>query len=343
VELLLKEFGGAKDGRFQVPGGAIRLTAGDEDLAARVIDGAEECSLPVVYLSCLAQGGYPVDPDALAADLAGMAHVMVEPDRAFFQGLLERVTRGGVFGGSAGIYWPAGTGRTALFRSSQHPDPAALGKLVRDQVRRALANRRPRLECGWPAVQELVAREAIDALRVAKSGDVDAYMEAFDREMEAKNEQLRQSEAANSWLRAEVQRLEEQAGNSGIPLRYKERNFYPREIEFIVRDAIEIASRNVPPDSRRLHVLVYLLDANEEDSPAEDLKDRIKELLRGYQSMDNPTREGLKKMGFKIEDGGKHWKILYMDDSRYTFTLAKSGSDHRGGLNAAQDIARLFF
>ena len=59
--------------------------------------------------------------------------------------------------------------------------------------------------------------------------------------------------------------------------------------------------------------------------------------------MEARTRRGLEEMGFSISDDGKHYKLVFQGDDRYTFTLAKSGSDHRGGLNAAGDIARLLF
>ena len=48
-------------------------------------------------------------------------------------------------------------------------------------------------------------------------------------------------------------------------------------------------------------------------------------------------------MGFRISNGGKHYKLVYQGDDRYTYTLPSSGSDHRGGLNAANDIGRLMF
>jgi hypothetical protein len=48
-------------------------------------------------------------------------------------------------------------------------------------------------------------------------------------------------------------------------------------------------------------------------------------------------------MGFAISDEGKHYKLVFQGDDRYSFSLAKSGSDHRGGLNAASDISRLLF
>ena len=48
-------------------------------------------------------------------------------------------------------------------------------------------------------------------------------------------------------------------------------------------------------------------------------------------------------MGFRISNGGKHYKLLYQGDDRYTYSLPQSGSDRRGGLKAASDISRLMF
>ena len=54
-------------------------------------------------------------------------------------------------------------------------------------------------------------------------------------------------------------------------------------------------------------------------------------------------RRELEDMGFSISEDGKHFKLVFQGDDRYTFTLPKSGSDWRGGLNAASDIGRLLF
>lgn len=48
-------------------------------------------------------------------------------------------------------------------------------------------------------------------------------------------------------------------------------------------------------------------------------------------------------MGFSIEEDGKHYKITFAGDDRYMFTLAKTGGDFRGGLNAAATISNRLF
>jgi hypothetical protein len=93
-----------------------------------------------------------------------------------------------------------------------------------------------------------------------------------------------------------------------------------------------------------MHVLDAVLAANPSaDDEVAALRERLKQTLRDSRGMEAKTRRGLEEMGFAISDEGKHYKLVFQGDDRYTFTLPKTGSDHRGGLNAASDIARLLF
>ena len=74
-----------------------------------------------------------------------------------------------------------------------------------------------------------------------------------------------------------------------------------------------------------------------------EYREALKGALRAYRTMDGKTRKTLEGMGFSISEDGKHYKLIFQNDDRYTFPLAKSGSDYRGGLNAASDIAKRLF
>ena len=107
---------------------------------------------------------------------------------------------------------------------------------------------------------------------------------------------------------------------------------------------IEDAVTRVPQDSRRQHVLTSILETNKlDDNPLEGRREQLKKLLRGMSTIDGKMRRELEDMGFSISEDGKHFKLVFQGDDRYTYTLPKSGSDWRGGLNAASDIARLLF
>jgi hypothetical protein len=182
-------------------------------------------------------------------------------------------------------------------------------------------------------------------LKDAGSNEVQSYVEAFEDERVAKSAALEAAETEILRLKAEIRRYETQEGNSsGIGLSVGgEHDFYEGEILDAVLDALRASIDRVTRDGRRHHILDSILASNPISQKRVENRERIKELLRGYQSMDAKTRKDLEQIGFSISDSGKHHKLLYQNDARYTFTLAKSGSDYRGGLNAAGDLCRLLF
>ena len=116
---------------------------------------------------------------------------------------------------------------------------------------------------------------------------------------------------------------------------------YAGELLGVVGAAITDAVTRVTEDSRRQHILKSIVAANPPTGEAEAMRNRLKSLLRDFRSMEAKVRSALQDMGFEISEEGKHYKIVFQGDERYTFTMPKSGSDHRGGLNLAGDISRL--
>jgi hypothetical protein len=199
--------------------------------------------------------------------------------------------------------------------------------------------------CTWAYVQECVSRQTIQALRASGSQEIERYIETFDKELEAKTQRLDDANREIMRLQKELQIYEVRlkAGNGSL-LQSGEQDLYPNEVLSIVRQAIADASTRVPDDSRRKHVLNAVLQATPEpEDVAASMRVKLKQLLRGSRGLDARTRRGLEEMGFAIAEEGKHYKLTFQYDDRYTFTLPKSGSDCRGGLNAASDIGRLLF
>lgn len=346
VRTVLESLGGAADGPLQIRGKAHALANTDIDLAAKLIRGEAGCRLPIVYVSARFQGGYILDVDRLAADVSGMAHVVVEPNRPFSVRLQLEVDSENVYDGTIGIYWPEGGGRRAFFLGGDYPTPGLLAGAIKDEVRTALLNRRPIARCTWAYVRETASRQAIHSLKASGSKALEDYVKTFDQEIEAKDQRLEDAEKEIQRLHNELRKYEARAGTaSGGLLRLgRERDVYPNEVLCILLDAIEDAATRVPEDSRRQHVLTSVLEANKLDgSPLEAHREQLKKLLRGMTTIDGKMRRGLEDMGFSISEDGKHFKLVFQGDDRYTYTLPKSGSDRRGGLNAASDIARLLF
>jgi len=343
VRVLLDDLGGSGDGVLSVGRTPYRLDNVDVDIAAQLILGRAGCRLPIVYVSASFDGADRVNTERLASDLSGMAHVVVEPNRAFSLRLKIEVDAQNVYGGTIGVYWPDGAGRRSFFLVRDET-PRSREIAIIDDIRYALANRRPLDRCTWSASQALVSRSSFEALKAAGSQEVNRYVQEFDKELAAKSQQLEEAELEIKRLNAEIRKYETRSPiGSGVALRTgREQDLYPGEITGFVLDALRDAVPRTLSDSRRQHVLTAITASNESSDQGTKIREALKNLLRGMTRVDPKVRRGLERLGFTASDDGKHWKVVFQGDDRYTFALPKSGSDSRGGLNAANDIARLF-
>lgn len=345
VRTLLDTLGGAADGELTVSRHPHKIGSNDIGLAARLISGDARCHLPVVYVSCRFNGGYAIDPLRLADKLAGMAHVVIEPNRPFSLRLKIEVSSENVYGGAIGIYWPDGGGRRALFMSHEYDSAEEMTAAIALEIRTALTNRRPLVRCTRPAIQESVSRKTFNALKSAGSNQVEKYIEEFDKEIKAKDEKLAYADREIDRLRAEIRKYETQRSlGSGLLLKTgSEQDLYTSEILDVVLISLKDAMSRAHNDSRKFHILNDLVSANTIRGEADSKRDIIKDLLREYRSMDSRIKKNLEDIGFDVQEDGKHCKLVFQGDGRYTFSLPKTGSDHRGGLNAASDISKKLF
>lgn len=345
VPALLNALGGGQDGPLCVSD-QPRLLAGHElPLAADLILGYSDHRLPIVYVSACFQPGHTINPQRLASRLAGRAHVVVEPNNSFSRQLQALAESANVYGGTVGIYWPEGGEPRRFYLGTLYQTAAELGDAIQEELHRTLRQRRPLPRCTWAHLREQVSQNTIAALKSAGSLSIDDCIRSFDEELAAKEQLLQEAEEEIERLRQELRQREVRSNDGNILLAPgTERNFYDQEILGIVLDALADARKYVPPDSRRHHVLQSIVGANPlPHRTANAHREALKNLLRGTSTIDARIRRGLESMGFRISNGGKHYKLVYQDDDRYTYTLPSSGSDHRGGLNAANDIGRLMF
>ncbi len=343
VRTFLNRLGGGIDGEIKIQDAPLRLTSADVGLAARCITGQAGCRMPLVYVSARFQGGHILNADALGDTVAGMAHVLVEPNRDFSVRLMQQVSSQNVYGGTIGVYWPDGGGRRSFFLGREFESAAELERAVAEEIRSALLNRRPLARVTWAAVQEALSRRTYSTLKEQGSTQIEKYVEEFDKEIQSKQEELADAEREIARLNSEIKKYQAQSPmQSGLVLQTAtEQDLYPGELLGVVRDALTDAVSRVPSDSRREHILNSIVKANPPIGESEAMRSRLKALLRDFRNMDAKVRGGLQEMGFEVSEEGKHFKLVFQGDDRYTFTLPKSGSDHRGGLNAAGDIGRL--
>lgn len=340
IRQVLEKLGGGMDGEIPVADKPFRLADGEAGIAAALIRGLAKNKLPIVYVSAGFDGNHLINPDELALYVSGMAHVVVEPTREFSYQLKTLTDSRNAFGGTVAVYWPESDARKSYFIDETTPNPRSIQLEIAKDIRLALANRRLRSTCTWAHLKETISRKKYELLKSQGSTALDEYVAAFDAEQAAKDGKLIEAEQEISRLHAEIRRLESanQSSATGVIVPGKEQDLYPNEIRDIVVAALQEASRSAHQNSRREHVLNDLLVANTLSGQGEKLENEIKSLFKTYRDMDTRTRSALERLGFVITEDGKHYKMVFQGDGRYTFALAKTSSDHRAGKNIASDI-----
>ncbi|STZ75671.1 hypothetical protein [Bergeriella denitrificans] len=354
VKQLLANYGGGMDGEIPVSDKAIGLADGDEAIAAALIRG-EGCNiLPIVYVSCgFGEGGYAVDPKLLAQDLAGLAHVVVEPGRSFSVRLKQLTDARNVYGGSIGVYWARGSERKSYFLSEVLADERALKDKIREDIIRSLVNRRQTSICSWLHLKDSLSKQRLAQLKknhyeaAGQDATVQEYIDAFDNELKIKEAHLAEANQEIARLEAEIRRLSaSQFGRSGGILNTGvEQDLYDGEIRSFVLEALENQlERGAAAGSRQADILSDLIAANRMD---EDLRlhkrNELKKLFNDYTHLTPKILNGLKRIGFAHSEDGKHHRFTFADDNRYQGTASKTSSDHRAGKNFARDLGNKVF
>ena len=341
VKTILNNLKGGLDGESYVSDKPVLLGLNDVNMTTRLMNGDADNYLPIVYMSCSFTGGHPVDPAPLARVLAGMAHVLVEPDREFSRMLQINVGSRNVYGGRVGVYWPNGE-RSVYFINDQMPSDGAVRKTLCGDIRTALLNRRSLSRITWSQAEAQIARKAFNTLRAAGSDNIEEYVAAFDSEIAIRESQLGEAEAEIQRLKSQLRTVDGGGGSQkGVRLDTGgEQSYFDGEVTETLRDALIRASENEQDGGRRQHLIQSIVSLMPVSDSMKHRRDVLKNALGQYKSMTRDARKALEDLGFAITDDGKHIKLVYMQDGRYTFILPKTGGDGRGGMNSVSDIAK---
>jgi hypothetical protein len=345
VKVLLRELGGGFDGILPIDDKPALLQEDEVDVAASLMRGTARNRLPVVYVSTDWSRNYAVDVKRLAADLAGMAHVVVEPSRQFSFALNRNVDGINAYNGAVSIYWPAGIGAQARFLPGRFNSIRELETTVKDEIRAALTNIRPKIESTYSYLREVIARARLQQLRQEGSADWEQFAEELDTELGAVRQQLADAETEIRRLMSENMRLQSFAKTKGegVLATGSEQDFYPGEIKECIVDTLKAGRGKVHNNSRWMHIIEDLIAANPVEDDSEKIAARIKELLSKGEKFGSSERRVLEDLGFVITDSGKHVKAVYHGDDRYVFSISKTPSDSRAGKNLVSTITNKIF
>ncbi|GAB5389055.1 MAG: hypothetical protein Alpg2KO_20230 [Alphaproteobacteria bacterium] len=349
---------GAKDGAMPIQADPHLLEDAEADFVAELMEGNPPRHLPVIFISAF--GGKPLRVDAqyIAAKLAGMAHILVEPHRGFSFLLKDKVSVPNAFAGTIGVYWPE-----TRFVDLLHPEDrfeqvqSEMQDRLIKKVIDVMAGRKPLPRLMRDTVLKALTRQEQAAAKAEVEAVADELIEQLDTEADELDARLEQVEAELAQANAQIEALQAAlAGQAGADAAAAsgtgklvlatggESNFYDGEIRDFVLDAVEYAlDRAIGPKARRRDVLQALLDHNQPGGEAAKRVDALKQLFKGFTHLDRATRKQLQDYGFEITDDGKHYKATWNGDERYVVSLPKSGSDGRTGGNLTSQFSNWFF
>lgn len=339
VRVLLDKIGGGLDGELWTRDVPHALTANDKNMAIRLMNGDSSNYLPIVYVSRNFRDHLSVDAVALARQLGGMAHVVIEPSREFSRELQPYTESRNAYGGAIGVYLP--TGRRSLYLPAGESEWEARNR-ISQVVRDCLLTRLTLPGFSWADVEAEKSRKNIEELKKAGSTDFDAFVREFDTENRALQGQIeaqkQEIDQLKNELRSAITSPDKQSSSAGTLLSIQE--FFQGEAEHILKEAVENQIKSVPDDSRRLHVLSDISAKLNYSEDFERRKASAKATLSKAERLDSKTLKALEDLGFSVSSDGKHHKFTYFGDSRLTFVMAKTTSDWRAPKNLASEVTK---
>ena len=325
-------------------------------LAQLCLEDDSAFRLPVVYLTrewfiehCV------VDEGVLARRLCGVAHVLVESDKDVSRTLKDLCHGKNVYNGGMAVYFPSVSAAAKRFIPYDGMDvEKVMTQMMRMIFRYMNQQKREPLDT-WDGIQMmqmrrqtkqlLAEKRRIEENRKQTSKEKEQYWDEYVKaqtQVEALTEQNARLQSELAVLRARVDSMGEN------PLLYygDEREFYQGEMLEFVRTALSEKLDRLPKEKDRhlrcADVLQDLLNANESEEIQAQRQTELKRVLKGYRTLTPEIQSTLIDAGFRITDG-KHYKLTYYDDERYTVTMAKSGSDWRGGDNLFSEIKKRIY
>ena len=331
-----------QDGFLRVSPRPYNLRQYDIKRAVDIMQGNSNQKKPVVYLAATYNDTHVVNPHSLAGKLFGLAHVVVEPNKAFGERLALDVGNKRPALGRIGIYFPNSPRHEFMQRYDDDHDEFI------DKIQRRIVNitRMDSIEeaCSWYFLERCIETHNLELLKKKNEKEYSDFSETFEAINKNLEDQNRSLKAECQFLMAENQRLiNELHSQNSLLCGGEENEFYQGEmlsliLEILQKEREQCSSKRL----RRQHLVDSILKANQSSCKRDDIKSQLKNILSNWQNKKS-DRSKLQELGFAVEEDGKHIKLTWNGDSRYIITLSKTPSDVRSGKNTASDAINLLF
>jgi len=335
------------DNGIQVQDKPILIHDEDADWVAAVILHRTEYNLPIVYVSCETDGYCAINPYILAEKLNGVAHVLFETTRSVSYKLREKTNGANPYAGAIEIFYPRGSRK--YLPSQLAGIPSRQVYTIVNSVFGHLVQLRVEDRFSWSQLQSNKLRKQLSITLLKNEQETKEYSElekTYEEILAEKDSQIKRLTDQLCSANNTIEQLETQLTSvERLPVLVvgDESDLYPYEQQSILLEILEKELHSAKNGSRKAHILAALISANKCENTVAEKRKRIKDCLHGYCKMTPSISKELQNIGFSLSDDGKHIKMVFGEDSRYTGTLSKTGSDHRAGDNTAHDLIRLIF
>lgn len=360
----------------------IYITEDNIQMLADAVLGKKEYRYPVIFVSKTENDEDPVDVRLLAYKLKGVAHVLVQSSKELNMAIKKACGKIEYLG-AIGIYYPQKTigHKRLMYRRVEGEDPFLMNKVVQEilqycneqtvdplftwqgvnnallmdkfmtqsDARIAAENAKRQLEEKNNRIMETLDDETKrikeEAVKEARE-EADELIALVDEEIQSLKSQVAALTKANETLMMENEGLRNKVNSIGyLPLLTfgDEYEFYEGEIKDLILAVLDDSLKSLPDKSRRKDVVKDIIANNEYKHLSETKADEIKRMMKAYDGMPAKLKQDLESYGFEIKEDGKHYKILYYGDGRYTDILSKTPSDWRTGKTSALKLINIAF
>lgn len=317
------------------------------DVCVDVMNGVHNNVMPVVYISRDYWDKTAVNPEYLAQQLGGIAHVFVERDHNTAIILREKTDGNNPHSGYVGIYSP----KTKYCRKYSNNDYSNNRRMAWDIINAVWAvqiNRLDSSKYNWNQVVALLSRQRMaewrDISDIART-ELDELIQSHAKEVadlkeqrDTLNKQLYDTETERDTYKARLVNCTNQDGffyNAG-----EEKPLYSSEQNDLLYSILSQVQSNFPEKSRPYALIQSMLDANPRVGDCESILNDVERALSDGGKLNSSSKSLLRKNGFVITEDTKHYHLMF-HDSRYMFTTSKTpGECRRGGKNLVGEIRR---
>lgn len=337
-----------------------KVLEGDVNICSAIMTGTYNNILPVVYVSLDSESRTLLNCDYLAKRLSGVAHVIKERDLIASRELNGTTNKNNPFNGYIGVFFP-GSPYCRKFGSEFYDSTKDMEHDIFDYVNGTLNNEANFYQYTFERVlgmkQRKKLREALVRENIA-SKDLNEFMDSFDGEFENLNTQITNLQMKNDELSGKYDELFREKNSLGAQLEsYKqyientknqkksilvsgtENEFYPGETSDLILSVLSQVKSSYPNDSHAYMLIDSILSANKCTEINKQMLESLRSIMYSGQDLNKSSKADLKRLGFSITEDGTHYKLRYMDDNRFQFSMSKTSSDIRAFKNLYSELS----